>query len=152
MQFKHHFQCMIPLSWHCNLLSDVVWNLQHFCLFVILLLPGLLTLLSGNFFHLHFYYMVAEIFVSRVGFFFPSHCIWKWNTRYWNSFHTSIPWNLFDQFWGFCLFGFDLMAPFRVGCNRGKTGTCLHLPVTEEWWHLLPVPPQLSTSKGFLVF
>lgn len=62
--------------------------------------------------------MVAEIFVS---YFFPP-C---------TAFGNEIPdsgtlfphqhsRNLLDQFWAFCLFDFDLIAPFRVGCTAGK--------------------------------
>lgn len=35
-------------------------------------------------------------------------------------FHTGMSWNLLDQFWGFGLFVFDLIAPFRLGCRDGK--------------------------------
>lgn len=63
--------------------------------------------------------MVAEIFVSY--FFSPLalHLEMKYLVVE-LFFHTSIPWNLLDQFWAFCLVGFDLIVPFRVGCTAGK--------------------------------
>lgn len=82
--------------------------------------------------------MVTEIFVS----FFPpltlhlevKHSVLEL------LFHTSIPWNLLDQFWGFCLFVFDLIAPFRMGCTHRK----------QEPAHISKLPRSADTFSQFL--
>lgn len=110
---------MIPLSWHCNLLSDVVWNLQHFVcswfssyLVFWLYLQAIFSIFT--FIRWLQRFLLAFFFFSLALHLEMKHLILEL------LFHTSIPWNQLDQFWGFCLFVFDLITPFRVGCRDGK--------------------------------